>query len=84
MISSGGTALRYESGGPGSTVSEAAMAKKQKRVVAVKATKPPRNPYAKLLGLGPFKPKVAKKKDAYVRKPRHRKPLKGEVGGEEE
>ena len=59
------------------------MARKQKRVVRVKAAKPPRNPYAKLLGLGPFKPKVAKKKDAYVRKPRHRKPLKAEVDGGE-
>jgi hypothetical protein len=57
------------------------MVKKRKRTVTVKA-KPPRNPYAKVLGLGPFKPKVAKKKDAYVRKPRHRKPLKGEVDGE--
>lgn len=46
--------------------------------------KPPRNPYAKVLGLGPFKPKVAKAKDAYVRKARHRKPLKHEViGGDE-
>ena len=60
------------------------MAKKQKRVVTVKALKPPRNPYAKLLGLGPFKPKVAKKKDAYVRKPRHRKPLKGEADAGDE
>jgi hypothetical protein len=54
------------------------MVKKRKRTVTVKA-KPPRNPYAKVLGLGPFKPKVAKAKDAYVRKPRYRKPLKGEV-----
>ena len=60
------------------------MVKKRKRVVTAKVTKPPRNPYAKVLGLGPFKPKVAAKKDAYVRKARHRKPLKGEVGGEEE
>jgi hypothetical protein len=57
------------------------MVNKRKRTMTVKA-KPPRNPYAKALGLGPFKPKVAKKKDAYVRKPRHRKPLKGEVDGE--
>ena len=55
------------------------MAKKRKPAVTVKVTKPPRNPYAKVLGLGPFKPKVAKAKDAYVRKPRHRKPLKHEV-----
>ena len=61
------------------------MAKKRKLAVIVKVKKPPRNPYAKVLGLGPFKPKVAKAKDAYVRKPRHRKPLKHEVeedGGE--
>lgn len=57
------------------------MAKKRKRTVTVKVTKPPRNPYARSLGLGPFKPKVAKSKDAYVRKPRHRKPLKHEVEG---
>lgn len=57
------------------------MAKKRKQRLTVKVTKP-RNPYARVLGLGPFKPKVAKKKDAYVRKPRHRKPLKGEVEGE--
>jgi len=54
------------------------MAKKPKRTVTVKLKKPPRNPYAKVLGLGPFKPKVAKAKDAYVRKPRYRKPLKNE------
>ena len=52
------------------------MRKKRKPIVTAK---PPRNPYAKVLGLGPFKPKVAKARDAYVRKPRHRKPLKHEV-----
>jgi hypothetical protein len=46
--------------------------------------KPPRNPYAKALGRALFKPKVVKNKDAYVRKPRHRKPLKHEVDGGEE
>jgi hypothetical protein len=56
------------------------MTKKRK---PVRTVKPPRNPYAKVLGLGPFKPKMAKSKDAYVRKPRHRKPLKHEVEGDE-
>lgn len=58
------------------------MRKKRKPAVTVKVTKPPRNPYAKVLGLGPFKPKVAKAKDAYVRKPRYDKPLKHEVDGD--
>jgi hypothetical protein len=35
--------------------------------------KPPRNPHAKVLGRGPFKPRVEKDPDAYVRRPRHRK-----------
>jgi len=47
------------------------------------AARPPRNPYAKMLGGGLFKPKVVRNKDAYVRKPRHRKaidPDSGSVG----
>ena len=60
------------------------MKKKRKLTVTVKVGKPPRNPYAKVLGLGPFKPKVAKPKDAYVRRPRHRKPLKHETDREGE
>ncbi|HET7717509.1 MAG TPA: hypothetical protein VFK86_17945 [Bauldia sp.] len=47
-----------------------------------RAAKPPRNPYARVLRAGPFKPKVAKLKDAYIRRPRHRKPLKNETEGE--
>ncbi|WP_421724904.1 DUF7230 family protein [Bauldia sp.] len=38
------------------------------------AAKPPRNPHARALGTGPFKPKVEKGKDAYRRKPKHVKP----------
>lgn len=57
------------------------MKKKRKPLSTVK---PPRNPFAKVLGRGPYKPKVAKSKDAYVRRPRHRKPLKHEVDGGEE
>ena len=41
--------------------------------------KPPRNPHAQVLGRGPFKPKVMKDPDAYVRRPRHRKTLKDTV-----
>ena len=41
---------------------------RRKRKPAAMA-KPPRNPYAKVLGRGLFKPKVVKNKDAYVRKP---------------
>jgi hypothetical protein len=63
-------------GQPGS---ETAMKRKPKRTVA---GKPPRNPHARALGGALFKPKVVKKKDAYVRKPRHRKQMKHEVEGE--
>ena len=57
---------------------------RKKRIPAVKA-KPPRNPFARALGAGGlFKPKVVKSRDAYVRKPRHRKPLKHEVDASEE
>ena len=56
---------------------------RRKRKPAATA-RPPRNPYAKALGGGLFKPKVVKNKDAYVRKTRHRKLLKHEVDGGEE
>jgi len=46
--------------------------KKKRKPLPPKA---PRNPHAKVLGRGPFKPKVEKDPDAYVRRPRHRKPL---------
>jgi len=47
------------------------MTKKRKPV----AGKPPRNPHAKALRSGAFKPKVLKPKDPAARKPRYRKPL---------
>jgi hypothetical protein len=43
----------------------------------------PRNPHARALRTPPFKPKVAKDPDAYVRRPRHRKPAKTEVESED-
>lgn len=47
--------------------------------------KPPRNPHATVLGRGPFKPKVWKNPEAYVRRPRHRKPLgNGGTGRDQE
>ncbi|MCP4381707.1 MAG: hypothetical protein GY798_09895 [Hyphomicrobiales bacterium] len=39
------------------------------------AGKPPRNPHARVLGSGPFKPKVVKRKDEYRRLPKHPKLL---------
>jgi len=39
-----------------------------------KAGKPPRNPHARVLGTGPYRPKVVKGKDEYRRKPKHPKP----------
>ncbi|MCB1496671.1 MAG: hypothetical protein KDJ86_12855 [Bauldia sp.] len=36
--------------------------------------KPPRNPHAKVLGKGPYKPKVEKGRDAYIRRPKHPRP----------
>jgi hypothetical protein len=47
--------------------------------------KPPRNPHARVLGRGLFKPKVEKDTDAYVRRPRHRKPVEnpGDEGDRE-
>jgi hypothetical protein len=55
------------------------MTKKPKPV----ATKPPRNPHAKALRSGAFKPKVVKARDPEARKPRHRKPIV-EVAEEED
>jgi hypothetical protein len=55
------------------------MTKKRKPVAA----KPPRNPHAKALRSGAFKPKVVKARDPEARKPRHRKPLV-EVAEEED
>lgn len=54
---------------------------KKKRITL--PAKAPRNPHAKVLGRGPFKPKVEKDPDAYVRRPRHRKPMKHETIPEE-
>ena len=54
---------------------------KKKRKVPV--AKPPRNPHARVLGQGPFKPKVEKAPDAYVRRQRHRKPLKNDLPSED-
>ena len=53
--------------------------KKKRKVPAAK----PRNPHARVLGTGPFKPKVMKDPDAYVRRPRHRKPVKNETDRED-
>lgn len=53
--------------------------KKKRKAPAAK----PRNPHARVLGSGPFKPKVMKDPDAYMRRPRHRKPLKDESDGED-
>ncbi|HMN87654.1 MAG TPA: hypothetical protein PKA74_16950 [Bauldia sp.] len=36
--------------------------------------KPPRNPHARALGSGAFRQKVERKKGAYVRRPKHRRP----------
>lgn len=55
------------------------MKRKRKRTVAAR---PPRNPHARALGGPLFKPRVVKKKDAYLRRPRHRMPLEHEVEGE--
>jgi len=55
------------------------MKKKRKALVA----KPPRNPHARVLGRGLFKPKVVKDLDAYARRPRHRKPIKTGIDGED-
>ncbi len=50
---------------------------RRKRKPAATA-KPPRNPHARALGGALFKPKVVKRKDAYVRKPRHRRRFRQE------
>jgi hypothetical protein len=50
---------------------------KKKRITL--PAKAPRNPHARALGRGPFKAKVEKDPDAYVRRPRHRKPMKHET-----
>mgnify|MGYP000963172008 CR=1 FL=1 len=55
------------------------MKKKRK----VPPAKPPRNPHARVLGQGPFKAKVLKNPDAYVRRSRHSKPLKDDVQSED-
>jgi hypothetical protein len=50
------------------------MAKMRKRMKAAKPTKPPRNPFAQALAGGLFRARVVKRRDAYLRRPRHRKP----------
>jgi hypothetical protein len=48
--------------------------KKPKATKGPRAGKPPRNPHARALGTGLYKPKVVKGKDDYRRKPKHPKP----------
>jgi hypothetical protein len=48
--------------------------KKPKAPTSGKPGKPPRNPHARALGTGPYKPKVVKGKDEYRRRPKHPKP----------
>jgi hypothetical protein len=48
--------------------------KEPKATKGPRAGKPPRNPHARALGTGLYKPKVVKGKDDYRRKPKHPKP----------
>ena len=47
---------------------------RDKKVRAKPPPPKPRNPEARALRAGAFKPKVERSKDAYQRKPKHRKP----------
>lgn len=55
---------------------------KRKPKKAPVAGKPPRNPHARALGSGPFKPKTLKRKDEYRRTPKHPKPPVAEDSGD--